>query len=556
MAERTPSLRAIARPPREARFSRFVPPDHSSSVADQVDSWRSRSRVLAPQVSSSPWSTISALPFLNANEDLVTDAAKENLEVVDYSDLGKFFGVERASSPSQSRSVQRGRAVAADYFEDSPSSKDLAETQGQEVSAQAVETSTVDVGERSTHERRHSSTQSGSAINTTSDGFISVSSSGHLSYNRPYKTVPIEVLDDVMSRIRGALNDMQVDSAKDVLADSHVGLSNLDHHPMKPRPSGITKSLSKEGKWLPPAIRSQPTNYGNGQEDFGVTGYDPSHSPRQCVVVKLPQSCRPIEANSKRQIRMSKHYESVRWDILSWDPPVEGMSRRDFTLNDVLFRKSKKDRYQVTLPKSAAPNLANGPRVHLPNMFLRTSPLSGRSKASSDLPSWRRGHPSSSTDQKAEQATDDAPCLDVTSCSPPPEPFSRLPEPKMSEDTSVRTDKQSARSRAQPKLPPGSAIGFYRDPSSPTRHGNNAVNFIVTSELERTQHSPQPESSTTALPIVPGSLLVMSGDLKDPLSVEDSEKVVESSITGLTPQTESKSSEESVSLFDYTVVAD
>ncbi|KAL4069454.1 hypothetical protein J3A83DRAFT_3562185 [Scleroderma citrinum] len=500
---RSLSLKSHTRSSRESKSSCFGP-SSDEPTPDQADSWRCKTRV-SSQKFSSPTRPLVPVPplILHGGHEPVTSTADESLEVVDFSDLGKFVGVEDVLRPDQSspdqRPRQRGRAVASDFFEDTPTSQGP----GHEVVGLWIEPSPAEAAERSTSERQHSSTQSPLAANF--DGPMSLGN-GHSSafVHRPHRNftsfreAPIAVLDDVMSRIKGALDNMQIDSAKEAVAD--VGDARPGGNKfMKMKPPGTTRLLPKEGKWLPPALRSQRSYHDHDQEDFGVTGCDPPHSPRLMpVVVKFPKVSRPVEPIHKRQ---STVHDSAWLDILSWNPPVEGMNKRDLSINSVLFRKAKNTRYQVTLPRPVRSS-GTGSRAHNPTMFSRVSQLPGRPKILDDLVSWRRRAPPDSVDQRAEQPASLVYPHDDIRHSPRASVASAEdhPEPATTDAPSTKSDKQLMRPKNQPKLPPGSAVGFYRDPSLTGQQSNGTVNFTVISELEDRQSSPQAESKITASP--------------------------------------------------------
>lgn len=497
---------------RSSHESKFLPLGASSdepTSPNLAESWRCKARVFSQRPSSPTRLPVPApLPLLHAGDEPVTSNADENLEVVDFSDLGKLVGEDvpgpHQSSANQSRPRQRGRSAASEFFEDTPTSQGPSELPGREVVSLYTEPSPTETTERSTSERQYGSIQ-GPSI-TSFDGLMSSGTSYSLtSLHRPHKNFtsfrepPIAALDDVMSRIKGALDNMQVDSAKEAvidIADARLGSNKFT----KLKPPGTTRSLPKEAKWLPPALRSHRSyHHDHDQEDFSVTGCDPPHSPRLAprIVVKLPKVSHPVEPIQKRQLRLSTFPDYVRWDILSWNPPVDGMTKRGFSINDVLFKKFKGHRYQVTLPRS----VRTGPRVHIPTMSSRVSPLYGRPKILDDLVSWRRGAPSDTKDQKSDKPTSSVRPPDVTSHSPRPSVASPedLPEPITVDDASTKLEKQLIRPRNQPRLPPGSAIGFYRNPTLTNQQPNGTVHFTVVSELEDGKNSPQLEAISPSL---------------------------------------------------------
>ncbi|KAI6159622.1 hypothetical protein EDD17DRAFT_898939 [Pisolithus thermaeus] len=550
--ERPSSLRSNVRPSRESRNSLDIAPEEPPSP-DHVKSWRSNTRTPGQRPPSPTRSlTLSRPPMLYGGEGPDVHNADESLEIVDFSDFDRYVGAERAlaaSSGDQTPS-QRGQRLQSDVLGDARSSQSLTEPQEREGMRQFTERQAVGTAERSITERHLTSNQNLSTVRPT-DCFSSGTS--HPSIHRPqrnftsFREVPIAALDDVMSRIKGALDNMQVDSAKDAPSDAADG---------RPEPVGETsreplaaaRILPKEGRWLPPALRAPRLQHNHEHEAFAVTGCDPPHSPRTAsdVTVKFPKISRPIDTVPKRQPHLSAKYDCVRWDILSWDPPVEGMNKRTFSLNDVLLQKPENRHYQVVLPRPTK-HTGNAPRVHLPAVFPKFNSPSGRPKALDELASWRRVH-SNSKDQVSEQSTQprEHPPSDVSLGSArTAEPSAGDISESAEEDTPAKAEKQLLRLRTQPKLPPGSAVGFYRDPSSTAQQPNSSVNFIVSSELEDGHPAPQEKTDVTITPLVSSSSLPMlPANSKGVVTGESVEDIELPKTTG-DVQPESKGSEDS-----------
>lgn len=317
----------------------------------------------------------------------------------------------------------------------------------------------------------------------------------------PFRQVTMSALDDVMSRIKGALDNMQVDAGRGASSNEPVDWRGSVSKP-KVRvlePPTSTRTLSKDAKWLPPALRQPQQDL--DQEVFGTTCSEPPCSPRPVtLVVKLPTILRPVDAIPKRQLRLLKSSSSpIRLDTLSLDSPVDGTGKRDLSVNEILFKrpplgKGNKLRYRVHLPRVTRTRPTSLPKVNLPSGLPKINTAPGRSKAVDDLPTWRRG-PVSSTTQKPALLGETSPDLDVTSCSPPPELTSRPSEPKVTQEVSIKSESCLVRQRIQPKLPTGSAVGFYRDPGPSFQDSKTIVNFTVTSELEEAFQVSKPESS-------------------------------------------------------------
>ena len=582
--ERLPSLTPVARPQREIQASRSTTTSVNEQLppSEQADSWRSKAR---PQPQQLP---ALSLPVFQEPSGVVAD---DNLEIVDFVDLGKFVEGEQASlasmtSASSSRSSTSSdrrpfpaRPVASDFFEDGPSHAFSPKT----VTSPSSERNTLPIvpeasalpsseqvqsssslvltapapGTREHESHRHSGTNG-------AHSFARSHPSPTVSHHRPSKGAPpfrqvrMSALDDVMSRIKGALDDMQVDagraSSSNETTDWRVGAAKPKIRTLEPPVQ--TRTLSRDAKWLPPALRQPQLDL--GQEVFGTTGCEPPCSPRLAtLVVKFPAVSRPIDTIPRRQLHLLKNSSTcVRFDTLSWDPPVDGMSKRNLSLNEILFKrppgKGSRHRYRVQLPRAARTHSASLPKVNLPSGFPKTNIVPGRSKAVDDLPTWRRGPAPSSATRKTSLPEDAPPILDVTSCSPAPELAVLPSKPTVEQEVSTKSESYSVRQRTQPKLPAGTAVGFYRDPGSSFQDPKATVNFIVTSELEGAIQVCQPEPSMLlSSSVAEMSLATVASESKESAtlsssSVDNANCDMQLPTLSLITQADSKVSEESV----------
>ncbi|KAI0067833.1 BCAS2-domain-containing protein [Artomyces pyxidatus] len=471
----------------------------------------------------------------------------EGLEEVDFTDLGKFVGSEEpavAESSELAPSIHRtSHALRSEHREDRPpvpepttqpkgdaesswrrkqyletveeqSSNSHAQEKPsgpwKDVSADVIAPSSPSSIAVSAHHlgSHYSPTRpfglsSEHTSANASFGQSAVSPAGFASQRSPrtqaYREAPMSALDDTMSRIKGALDVMLTQDAQREVARGVP--PPVEHRQVEPpKPSFSQPNLPiRAAKWVPPALRAQLLS----QEAFAVTSIelveDPSRKgePHR---VRMPTVARPAAPLSKRQQAFLRLPPArARWDILSFDPPVEGMNLKDYSLNDVLFRRSSvfkgKIKYKVTLPQSRPSSSAYlGPATDasaVVNLPARPStnankPSSsgafGRPRGADELPTWRRTLPS------ASEQTDSIPTpqeLETISRSPPP-----------AEDSSSRTNGTieakadfggsdgGSRSRSQPKMPAGAAVAFYRDSYVDPDQTKSAVRFIVSSELE------------------------------------------------------------------------
>lgn len=540
-----PASKSFSRPQREIHNSHStltgpLPP------SEQVDSWRSKTRAQPQQLPALP------LPMFDKPSGVVAD---DNLEVIDFSELGKFVGGEQASlapgipapsshSPASSdRHSFPGRPVASDFFEDRPSHLFTAKIITSPSSERNVlpivpEASVLPLGEEveptvPTQGTREHESHRLSPTNGVHP-FGRSQPSPIIPHHRlskgppPFRQVRMSALDDVMSRIKGALDDMHIDAGRGLSSNEPADWRTSIAKP-KVRivePPILARTLSKDAKWLPPALRQPQQDL--VEEVFGATGCDPPCSaPPAALIVKLPTISRPIDTIPRRQLNLLKHSTGhLHLDTLSWDSFVDGMSRRDFTANEILFRRplpgKGKPKYRVQLPRAVRPHPASLPKVNLPSGFPKVNTTSGRSKAVDDLPTWRRGPISSTTTLKPVPAEEIPPTLDVTSCSPAPELAVLPSKPVVEPEVPTKPELYLVRQRTQPKLPAGSAVGFYRDPVSSFQDSKATVNFIVTSELEGAIQVPQQESS----------MLLSSSIIETPSAAAPSESKGSVAVTG------------------------
>lgn len=519
--------------------------------------------------------------------------ADDNLEVVDFSDLGKFVGGSEQAplasvTPTPSSYLPSSsdrhsfpvRPVASDFFEDAPPHALDAKTitspsserhtlpivpeayalpSSEQIQVPSSSIPTAPTQGMREHDSHRFTGPNGAHTFARSHPSPTVSHHRLSKGPAPFRQVTMSALDDAMSRIKGALDNMQVD----------VGRGASSNEPMdwractaKPKvrvlePPTSTKTLSKDAKWLPPALRQLQPDL--NQEVSGITGCDPPRSPRPVsLVVNLPTTFRPIDAVPKRQLHLLKNSSShVRFDTLSWNPPVDGMNKRDLSVNEILFKrplpgKGSKLRYRVQLPRATRTHSASLPKVNLPSGFHKISTAPGRSKAVDSLPTWRRGPAPSSTTQKTALPEETPLTLNVTSCSPPPELTALPSELAVAQEMSAKSESYLARQRIQPKLPAGSVVGFYRDPSSSYQDSKATVNFTVASELEEGIQVPQPESSMLlSLSIVDASPATVPSESRGSTaiaspSVDEANRDMQLPTLSLITQADGKVSEESV----------
>lgn len=509
---RPPSIRGTLRTAQTRRTS--FPPSTSSeapSPASEATSWRSkalptRSTTQQPSEPTSESSAPVAVPPPNTTLPEVvhlTIEADEDLEVIDFSEHGKLAGV--ISEPSQPEphvaepptvtisERRRPRPLAIDFFDDEQESGQAAKsdegpwrrrTENEITTSETTGEVEIIVRERLAHPPAsapiHPTSTVRRRLSVSSDDHSRQHSGPNYPGNTPrspqgphYREAPMSALDDTMARIKGALVGMQ--------------------KPEPPKPPT---------KWLPPALRPRSTSAhpedSLDREIFDVSSTEPPRSPKPAwnhFSVKLPPISHLSTPLSRRQVHASQSLPHVRADIFSWDPPMDGMNRKDFHLNDILFKRPIPNKgpikYAVVLPGNRSSNGAapSKPVVHLPQRTgsspapasLNNVGAFGRRREADGAASWRKPPPSPLKAQ-ASEAPEIPESLDTVSRSPPPEaPISGTVPPTSASD--VQSPAVSvATSKARPtKMPIGTDVAFYRD--SPTEP-KSTVNFIVNSELE------------------------------------------------------------------------
>jgi len=607
---RPPSLKGLSRQsgdspwqlPQRLPQSSTSTPTSAPTPAAQANSWRSKTTTSASATArqgqvSETVSVFPDLPSTLQQDHTLTMEPDEELEVVDFSDLGKFvgFGDEPTTLPIQpdelpSGTSQSTRPVASDFFQDALDTSTKSDARpwrrkferdsdrGIHESSHPAEENTsqlpepfgmADVGNiqsTPTESQLVSTLLAPSKVIDPSSEYHShntrhtmASSTGQQRTPRSatfHKEADLSAWDDAMSRIKGALNGMQ---ATDPQRGQHpTGSSDVD---VQMNPANVTMPQSpyiptksgpfKEPRWIPPALRVRYYNFDiHSRESFLVTGCEPPHSPDNSFIVQFPSRSRSMDPLNKRQLHLFRVPVNVRWDILSWDPPVEGMNRRDLSVNDVLFRKPTfhkgKFKYRVALPRSRVKSSnvigATSPRVNLPantltSKFHATGAF-GKFSDADGMSTWRK--PTSTTPMISEGIAElpTNPALDTVSRSPPPELLpnsdsTTLPKPDVSLSAK---DVVLVRSRSQPKMPAGSVVAFYRDTriDPVDSASDSAVNFIVNSELE--DALPR-QSSPSEKPIITLSSPTFS-DIRQSVKPSDStaEKLMGTIANGLVLQ--------------------
>ena len=477
------------------------------SVSDTVDSWRSRPRPTNESVRKDPphdllKSTIPSAPSLELQVD-------ENTEVVDFNNMGQLVGDKEpvkpiASSSSSIISAKSRRAVASDFFDEyGPEKSDPDQWKRPNTIPQRSHPSAPPnvSDDKETLDDTSNHKPSTGSPGHTSVQHVSHGISNHVGHssqtqgskfsrtpNASYREAPLSALDDTMSRIKGALDGMH--SKSDVAVKEATRETS---HPVQLTSDANQTTSSgssvppKVDKWLPPALRSHGTEHSHRRTDFfEITRPGPpiSPAPRDSkFVIHLPKGSRKIGPLTGRQASYQNRtfYGPVRWEILSFDPPVEGMTKKSLSVNDVLFRKPpgsyKTRRFTVSLPKSRilATSAKGDIRDNAALSIQKESDVGafGRPRMSAQA-SWRTTGPKDMNPAAEDRSVEK---LDVTSRSPPPETIT------VTQTGSVPSNPVAlAKGKHLPKASEAMDVAFYCD--SGKRATSLAISFTVGSEID------------------------------------------------------------------------
>ncbi|KAJ7130001.1 hypothetical protein C8R43DRAFT_1025387 [Mycena crocata] len=530
-------------PPRRISTSSSTAGTPALAPVQTGSSWRSKASPVSATVPTPvrqvqprpPIPSFAPPPSALDQVDSLKEDPEEELEVVDFSDLGKFIGVTEEETPVPEKEPMTAparppRPVASDFFDDRPSrSPEITPGSAAHEKTNVVtwrrqgvqdsEPSQAQLDEskdriRSDGPAEASFTSDALSTGSTKDTSLDNHSSSppgpappHVNRtprNPPfYKEATMSTLDDVMSRIKGAIDGMQTSEREHrspEVSSASVARSSLFH----PSPAS-NLSVHKE-RWVPPAFRAR--QFDAEPQEVIVTGCEPPRSPKPAwntFIIRLPKISQPLEPVNRKQLLMSSRPSQFRWDVLSFDPPVEGMSRREFTVNEILFRRAGikgKNKFKVLLPSTNT----TGPRVNIP-MSPRINGVGAFGRSTADgLSTWRKPiAPVSVSANLVESETG----LNTMSRSPPPDVPSDpsvASIPRTDVLTSSKSDDVfgSSRSRSQPKMPAGSAVAFYRDSrvDAVETDVKPSVNFIVNSELEDSRQSSENHTPSKPKPSI------------------------------------------------------
>jgi len=512
------------------RFAPATGPSNGSPSAETAETWRRSGPLprqpdepISPQRLSSSSVAFMPPPPPSPLDHIQTlaDGKQEDLEVVDFTDMGKFVG-ETASgvSGAEQKEVTKraSRPVASDFFDDTPPSlpsQPLSPSAKNDIDTWRRKTPLIQIttGEQQAKGLINKDRPEGNfATDISTSEQAAKANEGPLDSRYPnqvsppsqrtprsqnfYHQAPMSSLVDAISRIKGAIHDMHAEE-----------LSKDNGPPEAEAPAAQAQStqsltVKPKEKWIPPSLRGRTAEFPEeSREEFYRTVLEPPRSPKPAwnsIIVRLPAEGQEREPVHRRQLHIFSRPMVVRLDILSFEPPVEGMTKRSLSVNDVLFRPTGykgKIKHRVQIPRSR-----NGPRNQsaVP-MSSRTNSYGafGKQNGADTSTSWRK--PTSLPPARPDSGDEGVAEVNATSRSPPPEPEASSPAVGINSKVEVSPSESSPlppRTRSQPKMPEGSGVAFYRGSriDVPEAEPKSLVNFIVSSELDDPQPAQAQES--------------------------------------------------------------
>ncbi|KXN83574.1 hypothetical protein AN958_01139 [Leucoagaricus sp. SymC.cos] len=543
------------------------------SLASQSDSWRAKASPLPPlpptprhhQSRPPPATSESPPPPLPAalasapstaldHVANIAESSMNDLEVVDFSNMGQFVGdekeknEERVTEPEKEEAetetkhevFSKARPTASDFFDDSKPTTPPPKTENvwrRKTSASVAATFEGEEKPKAVAVKEETTLRASSSAPVVTSMTIATPTSPHLHLHprlRPHAEASMSALDDVMSRIKGAIDGIQASGA--------VSKEN--------RPPAARSTPHRE-RWQPapshPPHHPSPPSQSRAEEKLEElreslsTSSEPSYTPPRSsasLPVQLPKVSHSIGPIPRKQhFSFSKPPIPARFELLSFEPPVQGMNKRDFSVNSVLFRSGgglKGNRIRILLPPGKG-GYNGGVRTVIigPKYGVGGSASGfGRGTNADGATSWRKASaptPAKVAEEKGEEKQ------------------KSVEESDSLKDGSGKLEEQpvsQVKPRQQPKMPAGSVVAFIRDSKIDVVEADPKplVNFIVTSELD--------EPTAEAFSTVSSSLEVEKKIQKEegagsknsvPLSSADGVKTSARSISAPSPSHQSSS---------------
>lgn len=519
---RRPSTQESPRPSFSRRDSKAAPPPPPDTPAEKPGSWRMKSspRITTaplpdPKPSRPPVPVFDKLPSALDHVEAIAEESAD-LEVVDFTDIGLFLGIE-PSSPEDDAAV-----------EDTPNdTKPEPETSLPQTPPHSPVTAHIPSSLEHQAPPSPDSANLWRRTTTTSEPEHSHDVSAIASYpwpqsspqsnviqrspapkGTPYTEAAMSSLDDAMSRIKATLTDMKEhQKPSPPRASTPRGPISTKPDPTVTLPTSWApgKEASPPTASSPPAERWRSTfqTYAvlpEAREALVTVGErpgspKPAWNVRSVRIPKGPGAARETIAH-KQLLLATKPSQPFRWDILTFVPPVQGMNKRTLSVNDVLFRApTGKPRFKVQLPNSSDSSSLIGAKVKIP-LLGRTasSGAFGKPSIADGAGQWRRAAPAPRIDLGDVSVEGE---LHTTSRSPPPE------LPSTVHKASLDSRQQPLKAKSHSKIPDGASVGFYKNSPLESESG---VKFTVSSDLDPLQPNGSSSGNSAATSVIGGHL--------------------------------------------------
>ncbi|QRW14758.1 cell surface glycoprotein 1 [Ceratobasidium sp. AG-Ba] len=502
---KSPSVSPAILPMPDASSSKPKEVVEPTGVATTVSSWRAKPKPepesTPPQIAPLP-TTSSMLEGMKSIEEL--DQAGGPVEVLDFSDMSKLA---ETSVPEVSR---RKPSLSGNFHDDTPASRRSTMNQPSSAHWDRGNRNEQPPGDHMEGRPRAPSASfarhSGGSSRPPHEKSVGAPNQTAIPPRSGFKEAPISALDDVMSRIKGVLTGMHADNEKPTATTVQPIATALTTTHKIDQPTGRANS-GAASRWKGDALPNWRDNSNKRQssaqpataqptEPFATTRVERSDSPPPAwntFTVQLNKSTVTRPPMPKKQLQLAKLPPMpVRWDILTWDPPVERMSTRTLSRDDTFFPKflvrgvlSARVHLPSTSSKSEAQPAKNESpsqrtRVTLaPDLKHARSPTvptwnTPKGPAFSDN-QWRKPQVAASTRNTLELQTNpvEEQQLDTTSRSPPPHHMS------LKETSNENIALGSARpDQKQPD------VAFHHSLNEKRPSVVAAVSFTVSSELD------------------------------------------------------------------------
>ncbi|CAE6433409.1 unnamed protein product [Rhizoctonia solani] len=498
------------------------------SAAAVVSSWRKpptetkppvpalEDKLKEPQAPPPPPPASAHLGGLGMSSIEELGKADDPVEVLDFSDMSKLAG-RRTSITSPPESHRRRRSTASDFLDEPLGSKRSNQGQTNAWNRDARPSHENHEGrDRTTHGRQSSLSNKPTNESTWSRATPSTGPGSSTQGPRPgFKEAPISTLDDVMSRIKGVLTNMHAeDKPASVAGPLPAPAKSASGISSRWAGSDMSNWRDNMGKKQPNGPLAEPTPI----EPFATTRLERPDTPPpawKAFTVHMNKGNTTRPPLNKKQAGLAKLPPMpVRWDILTWDPPVERMSNRTLSRDDVLFPKTYIRGVlsaRVHLPSTDSAAKQNEPTTQRSRLSATVDVKSSRSPSAAGRPlpkspafmdaQWRKSQRPAAAASPMNNAlelqntttalagSDEGNQLETTSRSPPPDHQAERERGKPNADLTGPAASNSVKILSKSSRAP--EVSFHHSLHEKRPSNAPTVSFTVTSELDEVSTKPE-----------------------------------------------------------------